>query len=356
MPEPAQMNRREFLSRAGTAAGALLVPRLVFAAAAGEAAAIAPQPVKDAFSLVLLPDTQFYCQDFPETYHAQTRWIADNAEKFNIRYVLHLGDVTNRNDRRQWTVAKEAMARLDGKAPYVMAVGNHDMGRNGGAGTRESLISEYFPVAGLRKWKTFGGVYDKEPARSDNSYHLFEAGGRKWLVLSLEFGPRDDVLRWANEVAAKHADRSVIVTTHAYLTPRGQRFDRRLEKPQGAAPHRYGVASLPGGLNDGEQMWRKFISKHANMVAVVCGHVCIAARLASKAADGHVVHQMLCDYQNQAQGGSGWLRLMQFLPDGVTVQVQDYSPVLKKLNNGRQMHFAVRLAAPRRTLTGTASV
>ena len=39
-----------------------------------------------------------------------------------------------------------------------------------------------------------------------------------------------------------------------------------------------------------------------------------------------MVQEMVVDYQSDVNGGNGWLRLLQVLPDGVTVRCQDYSP------------------------------
>ena len=37
----------------------------------------------------------------------------------------------------------------------------------------------------------------KIKGKLDNTYHLYEKGGRKWIVLCLEWGPRDKVVAWA---------------------------------------------------------------------------------------------------------------------------------------------------------------
>jgi hypothetical protein len=105
------------------------------------------------------------------------------------------------------------MGALEGKIPYFFVPGNHDYGDGGLCQDRTTRlneyfpVSQYFPVSRFRNTPQFGGTYDKEPDRMENSYHLFSAEGRKFLVLCLEFGPRKDVVRWANEVVGKHSDR-----------------------------------------------------------------------------------------------------------------------------------------------------
>lgn len=58
------------------------------------------------------------------------------------------------------------------------------------------------------------------------------------------------------------------------------------------------------------------------------GHVGIAGYLESKGVHGNSVHQLVVDYQDIENGGNAWLRLLQFLADGKTVRVRDYTPLL----------------------------
>ncbi|MEN9572716.1 MAG: hypothetical protein RL514_571 [Verrucomicrobiota bacterium] len=320
----------------------LMLARLAFAEA--------PAPVPGGFTLAVLPDTQIYTWKFPATYPAQTKWIADNAKRYNLAYVLHVGDITQHNTNHQWLIAADAHALLDAKGiPCAITTGNHDLGPEGRAGTRETPFAKHFSLAAFQKWPTFGGIYDAEPDRTDNNFHLFEAGGRKWLILCLEFGPRDAVLRWGNAIAAKHPDRSIILVTHAYLRPDNLRFNRNafikvknLEVNLGM--DRYGVAKAEGGFNDGEDVWQKLVSQHANFVLVVSGHVCITGRLESQGKHGNSVHQMVVDYQTQKDGGQGYLRLLQFHPDGKRVSVADYSPLLDKVSEAKNTSYEFTIA------------
>ncbi len=318
----------------------------------------APAPVPGGFTLAILPDTQIYAWKYPETYPAQTKWLAENAKRYNLRYVLHVGDITQHNTNTQWQVAARAHALLDAAGiPCAITTGNHDLGPEGKATSRETAFARYFPIAKFKQWPTFGGIYDKEPERADNNFHLFEAGDRKWLILCVEFGPRDDVLRWANEVVARHPDRSVILVTHAYLRPDNNRFNRHafikvknLEVNMGL--DRYALAKGEGGFNDGEDIWKKLVSQHAGFALVVSGHVCYTGRLDSEGRHGNVVHQMVVDYQSGKEGGQGHLRLLQFHPDGKRVSVADYSPLLDQPSDKLGTHYDFNLA-PAPTRPGT---
>jgi len=307
-----------------------------------------PEPlpfVEGSWTLAVLPDTQVYTMSFPTHLEAMTRWIAENARARRIAYALQLGDVTEHNAKPQWEAARKAFARLDGVVPYAIAPGNHDY--VGNAAGRETLLNEYFPLDRIAKWPTFGGTF--EQGRLESSFHLFRAGGADWIVLALEWGPRDEVLAWADKVLTKHAGRRAVLITHAYLFCDDSRYDW---KTKGAAqawnPHSYGTANLPGGVNDGEEIWQKLLRKHAGATLVVSGHVLGdgLGYLASEGDEGNTVHQMLFNCQMQPEGGQGFLRLIEFLPDGKTVQCRTYSPVLDRYRTDSANQFVLELAPP----------
>lgn len=326
-----------------------LILLLVFCVCASiaPAAGADPEPlpfIDGSWTLVLLPDTQIYAMKHPDIFASQTRWIAENYEKRNIAFVLHEGDITNNNNPTQWGNARWAMSLLDGVVPYALAPGNHDCGPNGSASTRDTLLSVFFPVALYEDLPTFGGVFEK--GKLDNSYHLFTAGGRDWLVLALEWGPRDEVVEWANQILEKYPRRTAMFVTHAYLYFDETRYDHTTRADQSWNPHGYATAKLSGGVNDGEELWQKLVSRHRNVAFVFNGHVIGdgAGRLTSTGVHGNIVHQLLANYQMRQQGGEGYLRLLEFLPDGNTVQVKTYSPHLDEYLTDDQQQFVLELA------------
>jgi hypothetical protein len=196
---------------------------------------------------------------------------------------------------------------------------------------------------------TFGGVYDKEPDRTENSYHTFEASDRKFLVIGLEWGPRADVVRWANEVAAKHADREAILITHAYMYYDETRYDwKKYGKKQSWNPHSYPVAAATNDdVNDGQELWDKLVSRHENFILTLNGHVIGdgLGRTVTATPGGRDVNQVLVNFQMKPNGGDGWLRLLEFKADGKTVEARDYSPTLDRQNESKQNRFTMTTAA-----------
>lgn len=309
-----------------------------------------PKPERGSFTVAVLPDTQNYSERYPATYLAQTNWIVENQQARNIAAVLHLGDITNNNAPAEWDNAVKAMRVLDGKLPYAMVPGNHDYSAGGRCQDRTTLINDYFSVGQYKGTPSFGGTYDKEPERLENSYHLFSAEGRNFLVVALEFGPRRDVVRWANEVVAKHKDRAAILITHAYMYDDDTRYDwQKYGEKQTWNPHNYGVAKATADdVCDGEQLWNLLVSKHENFLLTLNGHVLHdgLGRTVTATPGGRDVNQVLVNFQMRPKGGDGWLRLVEFRADGRTAQVYDYSPTRNQRNESPQNQFAMKLSPP----------
>lgn len=307
-----------------------------------------PKLAKGAFTVAVLPDTQNYSERYPETYLAQTNWIVENRKDRNIACVLHLGDITNNNAPVEWENAVKAMRVLDTKLPYAMVPGNHDYSAGGGCSDRSTLVNDYFAVGQYRGTPNFGAAYDKEPDRLENSYHLFSAEGRDFLVLALEFGPRRDVVRWANEVVERHKDRAAILITHAYMYFDDTRYDWKKYGPdQKWNPHNYAIAKATGDdMADGEELWTNLVSRHENFVLTLNGHVLNdgLGRTVTATPSGRDVHQVLVNFQMRPKGGDGWLRLLEFAADGRTVQTCDYSPTRNQRNESPQNQFTMKLA------------
>lgn len=310
-----------------------------------------PQPplTKGAFTIAVLPDTQHYSESFPATFEAQTRWIVGQKKRQNIACVLHLGDLTNQNQPEQWERAVKAMNRLDGQVPYFFVPGNHDYywDSQKAPGKWNTRLSDYFPVAKFKQLKTFGGVYDREPERMDNSFHLFSAGGRHFLVLCLEFGPRRDVIRWANEVVSQYRDREAILVTHAFTYSDNTRYNwAKFGKQQSWNPHEYGIVRAgQDDVADGEQLWQELISRQKSFIFTINGHVLNdgLGRQVTPTPDGRDIHQMLVNFQMRPKGGDGWLRLLEMCSNR-TMNVVDYSPTRWQRNQSPKNRFTAQLA------------
>jgi len=327
----------------------------VLAGSIPSALAVEANPISpNSWTMILLPDTQHYVEDAARAaiFDAQTQWIADHKTSHNVKMVLHQGDVTNNNNAAQFNYAKHSMDILSAAGvPYSIAPGNHDYGTNGGTSTRDSLFNTttYFGTGSAYATQPHfasgnGGFF--EAGKTDNSYCTFNAGGEDWLVFSAEFGPRDAVVTWIDSVASAHPNHNVILNTHAYLFNDGSRYDWPIYGAnQTWNPHSYAINTLPGGVNDGQELWDKLITKHENWKFTFNGHVLHSGTgwLGSHGDNGNVVQQLLANYQMRAEGGEGYLRILEFMDDGNTVKVSSYSPYLGSYLTTYDQDFTIKM-------------
>lgn len=303
----------------------------------------------NSFSMILLGDPQGYVKyDLNQPiFDLCTAWIADNVEHLKIQAVLCTGDLVEQNEnivrnrnmlnqtsREMWEAASKAFSRLDGKVPYIVSCGNHDYGYRHSENSM-TRFPEYFPFERNPAWREL--VVDALPNRNgipsleNAAFEFITPHWRKILVITSEFHPRDEVLDWAGKLAAseRYKDHFVIFMTHAYIHHR-KNDSRRLSE------HSYQIQ--PG--NTGEQIWKKLIQPGANIRLVLCGHIAdgngkfednVGYRIDQNAAEKDV-HQMMFNVQTlgggwEGNGGDGWLRILEFLPDGKTLKVKTYSPL-----------------------------
>ena len=297
------------------------------------------------WTMVMLPDPQTYVK-FERNqgiFDLMTAWVAENIAPLQIRMVVCTGDLVEQNNvlkgvgaggnqssLNQWRAIDRSISRLDNNVQYVLAAGNHDFGyksienrhtnydlhitadRNP---LNERMLREYF--------------YNAEgmPTLANALSEFVDPNGIPYLLLNLEFAPRNEVLEWAAKAIGqeKYKDHRVIVLTHSYMNAKNERF----------VTEKYPITNA----NYGQAIWDKLVNPSTNVVMVLAGHIgapdnpkAHVAFKQEKKADGKMVSQMVFNAQAlgggwHGNGGDGWLRLMEFMPDGVTVKVKTYSPL-----------------------------
>lgn len=289
------------------------------------------------FTIAALPDTQFYSKSYPQILTAETQWIANHAKQMNIQLVVGLGDIVDSGgESYQWQNADLAYRILDGKVPYVAAIGNHDYDRNNPAG-RTASTKNFNAYFGPQRYAGMGWYKSQYPQGSnENFYSIITLGGKQYLILVLECFPRNSALSWAAAVMKNHPGIDTIVVTHAYTYADSTRMDRC--DPNSAAS--FGVAQD----NDGEQVWERFASQYRNITMVLNGHVVEGDGTGHRTdlgVNGNVVNQMLSDYQSWPNGGNGFISLITVKPALNQVVVRTYSPYLNQWLSDAHNQFTV---------------
>lgn len=327
---------RAALPRAGrriaAAVAALATAATLAVAAPAAAETTAPEPADtttaDAarddlgsrFTLAILPDTQFYSrysasQFYPrygsDPFITQTRWLTEHADDLRIPFVAHLGDVVDQvGQEGEWVAADAAMSVLeDAQLPYSVLAGNHDV-RN----SDDRLTDVDYDLANEPYLRWFGperaatqSTYGGSDPTGMSTWHVFEAEGKRFMVLALPWRASDQTIAWADDVIDAHPELPVILTTHSLID-----IDND------------GVTAKE--TDYGLKLWDELIAPNDQIFLTLNGHFHGAARQTKLNDFGHEVTQVVIDYQMSYDGGNGYLGLYEFDLSGGGIHVQTASP------------------------------
>ena len=283
------------------------------------------------FSVVVLPDTQYYSESHPDIFDEQTQWILDNQANYNIQFVLGEGDIVNvANQPVQWQNADAAVSLLDHAGiPYVLPLGNHDYDNFDPNSRGTTAFNTYFGPSRYAQYSWYMGGYPS--GTNDNFYAEFTVNGQQYLILALEFIPRDGALDWAKTVLDANPDKEIIVVTHSFTFTDATRGDQCNNND-----------IFSPGNNQGEAVWQKLLINYPNLSLVLNGHfIGNGSRRADLGLHGNLVNQIYANYQNLSNGGNGWLRIMTFRPSLNRIDVVTYSPFLDQYETDSNNQFSI---------------
>ena len=299
--------------------------------------------VPSRFSLIGLPDTQNYSNSYPEIYTSQTNWVVNNRAPLDIRYVSHYGDITNNADQvRQWQNADASMRVLDDAGIiYGVCPGNHDVTPAGASGT--SYIPEnyrnYFGPQRFAGRIWYGGA---SPSGMSN-YTYFSAGGIDFLQVHIDVDTPVAELAWAQGILDANKDRPAMITTHKYLQEAEAYTSGVPVVSNGRYPAVwYSVEGFynPNGIQS-EDFFQWFLRKNTNIFMVTCGHFHGEWHQQSLNVAGKPIQEVLADYQDDPNGGNGWMRIMRFDTAANTIDVDSYSPTLQSVRTASKSDFTL---------------
>lgn len=309
------------------------------------------------WSLIMIPDLQNYTKwgRNQPLMDLMMAWIVENIDTLNIKMVMGVGDLVENDEKitndydgdqttqSQWQSVSNAFARLDGKVPYIAATGNHDYSIDR-EGNRTSRYSDFFTTDRnhLNQKALVQNSRNEQgrPTLENAAYEIKGLNGKDYLFMTAEYAPRDTVLTWAKKVAAlpQYKNHRIILSTHEYINAKDAHtngtpswlywepynIDNQIQK----SPR----IKLPNA-NNGKMIWEKLVQPSANIELVLCGHISGEGYRMDKNKSGKSVHQILFDAQSMGgghrdgNGGDGWIRILEFYPDGKTVKVKTFSPL-----------------------------
>ncbi len=219
---------------------------------------------------------------------------------------------------QQWAIADEAMKALEAaRAPYSILAGNHDVisdvdyvnaaSQSSNTDAQRNLANEpylkWFPTSRSQKQATFGG----RDTTGFHEYHLFEAEGVRFMVLSLSWRASDTAIAWAKRVMADNPTVPVILANHQLLN---------------IGPDALTPLEVPYGL----MLWEQLIKSSDQIFMTLNGHYHGAAHLTKINDFGNKVEEMVVDYQMAYMGGNGLMRLCEFDLTHNKIKVISFSP------------------------------
>ncbi|GAA1828737.1 metallophosphoesterase [Microlunatus capsulatus] len=277
-------------------------------------------PAADAgpFQFAVIPDTQLeVLKADDQRMKARNQWLVNQK----VAFVAQTGDLVNwdTDQHEQYERAKVGMGVLtQNKTPYTVAVGNHDTHATGVGGSARpgktwelvrdtKTLNDYFSAS------DFGNVRGAfEPGKIDNVYATYQAGGKKFMVITLEFAPRKAAVAWAKSVVAAHPDHNVIISTHFYLNGNST------------------ISTSNGGYGDasGKYVFDNLVSQYPNIKMVFSGHVGYAAKArVDTGKAGNKVYSFLTTFH---EGTTNPVRMLSVDTKKGTISSTIYAPFDKK--------------------------
>lgn len=259
------------------------------------------------FSLAAFSDTQYTVENFPDTFARQTTWIAANKSNYNFAFFAHQGDMLRRGySDYQAQNAATALANLDAAGiPYAVAIGNHDYDNQFDDLDRHvssANFARWFGDARYSQHLSAGSILEYGSSLDQrNHYHVFQAAGQQFLVLSLEWQVPTATQAWAQGVINNHAQLPVILTTHEYLS--GSVGSRTSGTP---------VDATLLGAQNGTSLWSNFVTVNPQIFMVLSGHSGATWNRVVNNNAGLPVIEAAADFEGLANGGDGWLQTIEF--------------------------------------------
>ena len=257
------------------------------------------------FALAVLPDTQYlFDADSadPAPLRETFRYLLEQRAEDNIVFMTHLGDVTEHGTDQEITLASDTFRAIDGRLPYSVLAGNHDISSGSDDQRGSTAYLKAFGPGRFRGDPTFLGA----TADGYNSAHLIRAAGRQWLILALDWRISDGGLAWAQGILRQHPSLPAVVTTH----------DLAFAEDDGRA-------YLSG---NGQRLWDNLIKDNDQIFLTLNGHYWPPGRTVLKNAAGHDVHVHITNYQDRYYGGAAMIRLYHVDLARGRIDVETFAP------------------------------
>lgn len=240
---------------------------------------------KAASTILHITDPQYISSSFGFQYEK----TADTIIKMNPELILITGDFVDSDTSYQRSnFGRFLNLLLAAGLKVAMSPGNHDY-------TDPNRVTQMNTYLSAPSWMT-----PMEVGHIENMYGTVVLDGITWLILTMEWSPRDVVMSWANSVMSAHPNIPTMLLTHAYLYGDGTRYDWAAKgDSQLYSPHDPWYQTTPlEGIHDGQEIWDGLVKLYPQIRFVFSGHVPGGrAHLRSLHTDGKPCDQFVGDFQ-----------------------------------------------------------
>lgn len=261
------------------------------------------------WTLMVIPDTQGYIEDWPEEGYEYSElkttfeWILEVQDTMNVKVVQSVGDMVENNKDFEWQrVVDNYYPLIKSGIPTIPCAGNHEWIDGGGNGDF-SFMNRYFPLSMFEKESWWGGSFPD--GEIQNSYQNFNISGQEYLFLTLQYKPGSEevgaqaAIDWAEEIIKDNPSKIIILSSH---------------------------------WNNNQHHYSQLVDPYPNVRVTLAGHKCAEEYWVGKERTHNFVQDYQCQGISKGPGGLMEIRYFVFKPMDDIVEWYTYSVVA---NNGK---------------------
>jgi hypothetical protein len=280
------------------------------------------------YTIVAIPDTQYYSAYWPDIFIHQTQWICQCKAKLDIIYASHLGDLVEHKNSliNEWSFASYSIDNLlKCNMPHGIVAGNHDVEyEESGEYEQYRMFNYSFPISKYRDQKWFGGSHSRGDMR--NTFSLVSApDGTNYIMINIEYLPvlsnQQNITSWIISLLTTFSNRTAIISSH-YVAD--------------------------DCSDEVFYVFSDIAKRFCNVLLLLGGHTFdCGGEMTVKIPNncGGSAFSLVSDYQGIYRGGSGWLRYYNFRKSNSTnkICVFTFSPYYNEFKLQNKSYFSIDL-------------
>lgn len=282
--------------------------------------------------IAVLGDIQYYTNStYIGLYQHTLDWLQTKMNNgWRINCLLHTGDITMTNNISEWSSFYKATNHFAQSIPFISMIGDHDYTWEDGIhimNRNSTLINDYvqFPLTTEKVVAWF------EEGKMENIVVKNTIFGQRLDLLVLEFGPRKEVIDWADKYVKSHPNDLFVLMNHEYLEKGG---GRRVTNLKCVSRLRNTSFFTPS------QLWDSLVKCNDNIRVVLCGHVGGLYALTIESNDyGRGIPQIQHNIQSPDYRYDNWLMLWEFPADSDSANVFIYNTQTERFFNDQRVLF-----------------